>query len=228
MITLEQMLNSSVHLGHQVQKWNPKMAPYIYGERNGIHVIDLLQTSICLEKACRFLVNISKENKEILFVGTKRQFSSIIQLCAINSGSHYINYKWLGGMLTNWLTIKTCINSLQIFSKQEVDGASISSLTKKETMLLKKRRVKLEKYLIGVINMKKVPDVVIIIGQNREMNAVKECLKLKIPIISILDTNCDPTLADFIIPGNDDSVSSVSLILNELSKVITLNKNFIV
>lgn len=160
-----------------------------------------------------------------MFLGTKRQFTSLIEVCAVNSGSHYINYKWLGGMLTNWSTIKTCINNLQVLTKQELDGAK-TFLTKKESMLLKKRKAKLEKYLIGVINMKKLPDVVIIVGQNRELNAVKECLKLKIPIISILDTNCDPTLADFIIPGNDDSVSSVSLILNELSRVIALEKEF--
>nr|YP_009144907.1 ribosomal protein S2 [Euglenaria anabaena]AKJ83354.1 ribosomal protein S2 [Euglenaria anabaena] len=219
MISLEQMLSSSVHLGHQVQQWNPKMSPYIYGERNGIHIIDLLQTLVCLEKACCFLSTSSKNGKSILFVGTKSQFSSIIETCAISCNSHYVTQRWLGGMLTNWSTIKTCIDNLQFLTKQELDG-SLSRLTKKESLILRKRKAKLEKYFAGIKNMKSLPDVVILVGQIREINAVKECLKLSIPLVSILDTNCDPTLTDYIIPGNDDSVSSVSLILNEFSKAI--------
>nr|YP_010700469.1 ribosomal protein S2 [Strombomonas costata]WCH63608.1 ribosomal protein S2 [Strombomonas costata] len=182
MLSLEQMLSSSVHLGHQVKQWNPKMSPYIYGERNGIHVIDLLQTLICLEKACKFLV---------LFVCTKKQFTDIVESCALETGSHFVTQRWLGGMLTNWSTIKICISNLQ-----------------------------LEKYFSGIKNMSSIPDVVILIGQNREINAVKECLKLGVTLISILDTNCDPTLTDYLIPANDDSVSSVSIILKQLSSAI--------
>lgn len=223
MVSLEQMLSSSVHLGHQVQQWNPKMGPYIYGERNGIHIIDLLQTLVCLENACNFLSNASKNNKTILFVGTRRQFVTVIENCALSCNSHYVTQRWLGGMLTNWFTMKTCIDSLQSLLKQEVDG-SLDRLTKKESLIIRKKKARLEKYLSGVVNMKSVPDVVILVGQPRELNAVKECLKLNISLITILDTNCDPTLTDFLVPANDDSVASVSLILNEFSKAI-LGKN---
>jgi len=219
MITLEQMLISSVHLGHEVQKWNPKMSPYIYGERNGIHIIDLLQTLICIKKVGNYLENSTKKGKKVLFICTKRQFTNIVQECAINSNSYYVTHRWLGGMLTNWTTIKECINKLVILNKEEKEGI-YNTLTKKESLILKKRKNKLEKNLSGIIGMEKIPDIVIIIGQAKEMNAVKECIKLNIPIISILDTNCDPSMTDFIIPANDDSVSSVSLILNAVSKFI--------
>nr|YP_007517044.2 ribosomal protein S2 [Euglena viridis]AEY70816.2 ribosomal protein S2 [Euglena viridis] len=219
MVTLEQMLISSVHLGHQVQQWNPKMSPYIYGERNGIHIIDLLQTLVCLKKVCNFLSKSSKMGKTVLFVGTKRQFASVIENYAIESNSYYVTQRWLGGLLTNWSTIKNCLDNLQQLNKQEIDG-SLDRLTKKESLILKKRKSKLEKHLSGIINMTKIPDIVIIIGQNRELNAVKECLKLGISIITILDTNCDPTLTDFLIPANDDSLSSIALILKSFCESI--------
>lgn len=219
MISLEQMLSSSVHLGHRVQQWNPKMSRYIYAQRKGIHIIDLLQTLVLLEKACKFLSIMSRKNRSVLFIGTKRQLSSVVENAARISNSHFVTQRWLGGMLTNWLTIKNCIDNLRLLIKQELDG-SINLLTKKESINLKKKRAKLEKYLVGVKNMTAVPDVVILVGQIRELNAVKECLKLNIPLITIIDTNCDPTLTDFVVPANDDSVSSVSLILNELSASI--------
>lgn len=219
MITLEQMLVSSVHLGHPIKQWNPKMSPYIYGERNGIHIIDLLQTLVCLKKVCNFLSTSTREGKTVLFVGTKHQFSHIVESCAIESNSFYVTKRWLGGMLTNWSTIKSCIENLQLLTKQESDG-SLDRLTKKEGLMLKKRKVKLEKYLSGIKNMTKLPDIVIIINQSRELNAVKECLKLGIPIISVLDTNSDPTLTDFLVPANDDSVSSINLILKAFSDSI--------
>lgn len=219
MISLEQMLMSSVHLGHEIQKWNPKMGPYIYGERNGVHIIDLLQTLVCIEKASNFLEKITKKGGKVLFVCTKRQFTNIVEECALNTNSYYVTNRWLGGMLTNWTTIKNCINSLATLNKEEEEGIYLK-LTKKEGLILKKRKQKLEKNLSGIKNMQKLPEVVIIIGQNKEMNAVKECLKLGIPTITILDTNCDPTLTEFLIPANDDSVSSVSLILSTISKSI--------
>nr|YP_009540855.1 ribosomal protein S2 [Phacus inflexus]AYQ93302.1 ribosomal protein S2 [Phacus inflexus] len=224
MISLEEMLNCSVHLGHQVRKWNPKMSSFIYGERNGLHIIDVLQTLICLKKSTDFLYKSAKNNKSFLFVGTKRQFSSLVESCAISCNSYYVTKRWLGGTLTNWSTIKGCIDSLKILVKQELDG-SFDLLTKKECLILKKRRLKLEKYFSGIKEMTKIPDIVIIIGQPREMNAVKECLKLNIKTVTIVDTNCDPTLTDFFIPANDDSVSSVGLILSELSKSIIKGKN---
>lgn len=219
MISLEQMLISSVHLGHQVKQWNPKMSPYIYGERNGIHIIDLLQTLVCLKKVCNFLSSSTHAGKTVLFVGTKHQFSSIVETCALESNSYFVTKRWLGGMLTNWSTMKNCIESLQHLTRQEVDG-SLDRLTKKEGLILKKRKLKLEKYLSGIKDMKKIPDIVIIVNQSRELNAVKECLKLGISIITILDTNCDPTLTDFLVPANDDSISSITLILKAFSDSI--------
>nr|YP_009538725.1 ribosomal protein S2 [Lepocinclis ovum]AYQ93735.1 ribosomal protein S2 [Lepocinclis ovum] len=221
MINLEDMLNSSVHLGHPVKQWNPKMAAYIYGERNGIHLIDIVQTMICLAKTNEFLLKSAKENKTFLFVGTKKQFNSVINSCAESSGSFYITQRWLGGTLTNWLTIKGCINKLKLLEKADDEN----KLTKKETLILKKRKNRLERFLAGIKNMNKLPDVVILVGQIKDLNAVKECLKLKIPLISILDTNCDPNLTDLIIPANDDSVSSISLILNDLCNSISENSN---
>nr|YP_009503378.1 ribosomal protein S2 [Euglena clara]AXA45476.1 ribosomal protein S2 [Euglena clara] len=225
MVTLEQMLLSSVHLGHQVRQWNPKMSSYIYGERHGIHIIDLLQSLICLKKVCNFLSKSSEANKKILFVSTKRQFSSLIAESAKRSNSFYVTQRWLGGMLTNWSTIKTCLNNLNLLlTKQESSGALIN-LTKKENSILKKRKIKLEKYLSGIKNMTNLPDIVIIIGQKKEMNAVKECRKLGITLITILDTNCDPTLTDLLVPANDDSISSISLILNSFTSSIS-KENF--
>jgi len=223
-ITVEQMVDSGVHLGHQVRRWNPKMAPYIYGERNGIHIIDILQTLICLKDTTNYLSKVGKENKTVLFVGTKRQFGPIIESCAQTSNSHYVNQRWLGGMLTNWSTMKVCIENLQTLNKQEEDG-TLSRLTKKEAAILNKRKDKLEKYFGGVKDMKSLPDVVILVGQPRELIAVKECIKLGIKTITILDTNCDPTLTDFFIPGNDDSIRSVELILNELTTAIVKGQN---
>lgn len=219
MITLEQMLVSSVHLGHNVQQWNPKMSIYIYGERNGIHIIDLLQTLICLKKTCAFLNKSVKEGKTILFVCTKRQFSSVVENCANESNSFYVTQRWLGGMLTNWVTIKNCIENLKLLNKQEADG-SLNYLTKKEALVIKKRKAKLEKYLVGIQNMTKVPDIVIVIGQNKEINAVRESIKLGLCLITILDTNCDPTLTDFLVPANDDSLSSISLILKSFTEAL--------
>nr|AEW12930.2 ribosomal protein S2 [Colacium vesiculosum] len=221
MITLQQLLGSSVHLGHYAKEWNPKMRPYIYCERDGIHIIDLLQTIVCLEKACNFLSNASKKKKSFLFVGTKPQFSAIIQSCALSCNAHYVTERWLGGMLTNWFTMESCIKKLKILSEQELNG-NLNRLTKKEIVNNQKRKLKLEKYLSGVKDLKALPDIVILVGQTKDINAVKECLKLGIPIVTILDTNCDPDLANFAIPANDDSVASIALILNELSKSISL------
>lgn len=223
MVTLEQMLDSGVHLGHQVRRWNPKMSPYIYGERNGIHIIDVLQTLLCLQQSVNYLVQAGKDNKSVLFVGTKKQFANIIEVYANKANAYYVNQRWLGGMLTNWSTMQTCIENLKLLDKQEASGV-FDSLTKKEASLLIKRQLKLKKYFGGIQEMKKIPDIVIIVGQIREINAVKECNKLGIRTITLLDTNCDPTLTEFFIPANDDSIRSVDLILNELSEAIVRGK----
>tara|TARA_B100001540_G_C15730562_1_gene607463 strand:+ start:351 stop:1043 length:693 start_codon:yes stop_codon:yes gene_type:complete len=219
MITLEQMLDSGVHFGHQVRRWNPKMAPFIYGERNGIHIIDILQTLVSLEEICSFLTEQSSQNKTILFVGTKRQAAPIIELTATECNAHYVNQRWLGGMLTNWSTMSLCIEKLKLIEKQEEDG-TLSQLPKKEQVLMQKRKMKLEKFFGGLKNMRTTPDIVVLVGQPKELNAVKECNKLGIRTITLLDTNCDPSLADLVIPANDDSIRSVELILNELKEAI--------
>ncbi|EPS73482.1 hypothetical protein M569_01263, partial [Genlisea aurea] len=210
MITVEKLLASSVHLGHSIKEKNPKMSPYIYGERKGIHIIDLLQTLIQTRKVCKFL---SYSTKKVLFIGTKVQFASVIENCAIKSNSYYVTQRWLGGMLTNWLTVKTCLEKLEKIFDFKI-------LTKKENLILKKKKIKLEKYFSGIKKMNKLPDIAIIIGQKKEINAIKECLKLNITLITLMDTNCDPTLTDFIIPANDDSLSSISLILDALNEHI--------
>jgi small subunit ribosomal protein S2 len=219
MITLEQMLDAGVHFGHQVRRWNPKMEPFIYGERNGIHIIDIVQTLSCLEEISEFLTKEASQGKTILFVGTKRQAAPIIQTAAIESNSYFVNQRWLGGMLTNWSTMTTCIDKLKTIEKQDEMGV-LAKLPKKEVALINKRREKLEKFFGGIKTMSKQPDIVILVGQPREMNAVLECNKLGIRTITILDTNCDPSLADLFIPANDDSIRSVELILGELTEAI--------
>lgn len=219
MITLEQMLDAGVHFGHQVRRWNPKMEPFIYGERNGIHIIDIVQTLSCLEEITDFLTKESSKGKTILFVGTKRQAAPIIQTAAIESNSYYVNQRWLGGMLTNWSTMTTCIDKLKTIEKQDEMGV-LATLPKKEVALINKRREKLEKFFGGIKTMPKQPDIVVLVGQPREINAVLECNKLGIRTITILDTNCDPSLADLFIPANDDSIRSVELILGELAEAI--------
>lgn len=219
MLSLEQMLDAGVHLGHQVRRWNPKMAPYIYGQRQNVHIIDILQTFICLEEASSFLFKMGKQKKNILFVGTKRQFSSIIEGCAMKTNSYYVNHRWIGGLLTNWSTMKVCVENLRWLTQKDSEGF-FERLPKKEASTLRKRKANLEKYFGGVQNMESIPDLVILVGQQRELNAVKECIKLQIPLITIVDTNCDPTLTDFFIPGNDDSVRSVELLLGELTDSI--------
>ena len=219
MITLEQMLDAGVHFGHQVRRWNPKMEPFIYGERNGIHIIDIVQTLSCLENITDFLTKEASQGKTILFVGTKRQAAPIIQTAAIESNSYYVNQRWLGGMLTNWATMTTCIDKLKTIEKQDEMGI-LAKLPKKEVALINKRREKLEKFFGCIKTMPKQPDIVVLVGQPREINAVLECNKLGIRTITILDTNCDPSLADLFIPANDDSIRSVELILGELTEAI--------
>lgn len=220
MVTLEEMLDAGVHFGHQARRWNPKMEPFIYGQRNGIHIIDILKTRVCLEEACDFVFKSSVEGKKILFVGTKRQAATVVASAATKSNSFFVNQRWLGGMLTNWSTMKVCIQKLNTLEKQENDGI-FDQLPKKEAALRKKQSERLSKYLGGVKKMTTLPDIVIIVGQSRELNAVRECNRLGIRTITILDTNSDPDLADFFIPANDDSLRSIDLILTKLTEAIS-------
>tara|TARA_B110000908_G_scaffold38902_1_gene46907 strand:+ start:4531 stop:5214 length:684 start_codon:yes stop_codon:yes gene_type:complete len=218
-ISLAQLLEAGVHFGHKAHRWNPKMFPYIYSEVNNIHILDLVQSATLLKKAMRYLEVAASKNQTVLFVGTKRQATTLIAQEAKRSNSYYVNHRWLGGMLTNWTTMKGRIAKLKDLEKQESDG-TFELLTKKEGALRRKELTKLRKYLDGIKSMTDLPDVVVVIDQRREITAIAECRKLGIPVVSILDTNCDPDLVDIPIPGNDDAVRSIKLILTLLTDSI--------
>jgi small subunit ribosomal protein S2 len=218
-ITLSQLLEAGVHFGHKAHRWNPKMFPYIYSEVNNIHILDLIQSATLLKVANGYLETSASEGKTFLFVGTKRQATTLIAQEAKRCNSYYVNHRWLGGMLTNWSTVKERIKRLKDLEKQEADG-TFELLSKKEVAVRRKELSKLRKHLDGIKAMPNIPDVAVIIDQKREITAVLECRKLGIPIVSILDTNCDPELVDVPIPGNDDAVRSIKLILNSLTDSI--------
>lgn len=218
-ISLSQLLEAGVHFGHKAYRWNPKMFPYIYSEVNNIHILDLVQSATLLKEANNYVEKAARDGKTFLFIGTKRQASTLIAQEAKRCDSYYINHRWLGGMLTNWSTMKERIKRLKDLEQQEADG-TFDLLTKKEVAIRRKELSKLRKHLGGVKSMLERPDIAIIIDQKREMTAILECRKLGIPIVSILDTNCNPDLVDIPIPGNDDAVRSIKLILNSLTDSI--------
>jgi len=222
-VTLEKLLDAGVHFGHQASRWNPKMFPYIYAEQNGIHVIDLVQTARLLNHAYSYLQEAAKESKKFLFVGTKRQAVEIIAEEAEKCGSYYVNKRWLGGILTNWSTVKQRVEHLKELDQKEKLG-EIDQLPKKEAALLRREHNKLIQNLGGIRMMDQLPDVVIVVDPRRENTAIAECRKLKIPIISLIDTNCDPNIIDIPIPANDDAVRSIKLILSILSDAINSGK----
>ena len=222
-ISLSQLLEAGVHFGHKAYRWNPKMFPYIYSEVNNIHILDLVQSATLLKEANNYLQSAASEGKTFLFIGTKRQASTLIAQEAKRGDSFYVNHRWLGGMLTNWSTLKERIKHLKDLEQQEAND-TFSLLTKKEAALRRKELKKLRQALDGIKTMPDLPDVAIIIDQKREMTAVRECRKLGIPIVSILDTNCDPDLVDIPIPGNDDAVRSIKLILKSLTDSIIAGK----
>jgi len=223
LVTLSELLDAGVHFGHQASRWNPKMFPYIYAEQNGIHVIDLVQTSRLLTYARDYVQNNARQNKTFLFVGTKRQASNIVAEEAKKCGAAYVNHRWLGGMLTNWTTVQTRVSYLKALDKREQDG-EFNLLPKKEAALLRREHSKLRQNLDGLKEMTQIPDIVVIIDPKRENTAILECRKLNIPIVSILDTNCDPNLVDIPIPANDDAVKSIKLILSKLTDGIRAGK----
>jgi len=220
-IELAQLLEAGVHFGHKAHRWNPKMFPYIYTERDGVHILDLIQTAELLKQACDFAQAASEEGKTFLFVGTKRQAASVVAREAQRCGAHYVNHRWLGGMLTNWVTLKTRIHRLKDLEAQQNEGI-LDSLPKKEGAKLNKELERLRKYFSGVKTMERIPDIILIIDQKCEITAIKEALCLNIPIISILDTNCDPDLATIPIPGNDDAIRSIKYIVQKLADSICL------
>jgi small subunit ribosomal protein S2 len=218
-VSLAELLESGVHFGHQTRRWNPKMSQYIYTARNGVHIIDLVQTAQLIEEAYEFVRGEADRGKRFLFIGTKRQAAGIIKQEALRSGSHFVNQRWLGGMLTNWETIRGRVERLKELEELENSGA-LDKRPKKEASVLRRELGKLEKYLGGIKTMRRLPDLVIVVDQRREYNAIQECQKLGIPIISLLDTNCDPDLVDVPIPANDDAIRSVKLILGKIGDAI--------
>ncbi len=218
-VSLAQMMEAGVHFGHQTRRWNPKMSPYIYTSRNGVHIIDLVQTAQLMEDAYSYMRSAAEQGKKFLFIGTKRQAAGIVAQEAARCGSYYINQRWLGGMLTNWATIKTRVERLKELERREETGG-LALLPKKEAAVLRREMEKLQKYLGGIKAMRKLPDIVVIVDQRREYNAVQECQKLSIPIVSLLDTNCDPDVVDIPIPANDDAIRSIKLIVGKLADAI--------
>nr|YP_010619660.1 Ribosomal protein S2 [Tayloriella tenebrosa]WAX03673.1 Ribosomal protein S2 [Tayloriella tenebrosa] len=222
-VSLEELLEAGVHFGHQSRRWNPKMFPYIYTERNGIHIIDLVQTAQLLNDACDFIKKSSQQGKTFLFLGTKRQAAGIVSKEAIRSNSFYVNQRWLGGMLTNWVTIKARVERLNQLEQKDRDGL-IDNLPKKEASNVRKELDRLRKHLNGIKEMKKLPDLVIIVDQKKEITAIQECIKLGIPTICMLDTNCNPEIVDVPIAANDDAIRSIKLILSKIADSILEGK----
>ena len=218
-VSLAQLLESGVHFGHQTRRWNPKMDQYIYTARNGVHIIDLVQTATLIEEAYDYARTASEQGRKFLFVGTKRQAAGIIAEEAARCGSYYVNQRWLGGMLTNWVTIKSRVERLKELERREETG-QLDLLPKKEASVLRRELEKLQKYLGGIKSMRKLPDAVVIVDQRREYNALLECQKLGIPIMALLDTNCDPDMVDIPIPANDDAIRSIKLIVGKLADAI--------
>ena len=210
-VSMKQLLEAGVHFGHQTRRWNPKMAPYIYTERNGIYIIDLQKTVKKLEEAYNFVREISANGGNILFVGTKKQAQDAIKEEAARCGGYYVNARWLGGMLTNFRTMRTRIDRLAQLRKMEEDG-TFAMLPKKEVIKHQGEIEKLEKYLGGVKEMKKIPAAMFIVDPRKERNAIAEAKKLNIPVVAIVDTNCDPDEIDYVIPGNDDAIRAIRLI----------------
>ena len=222
-ISMKLLLESGVHFGHQTNKWNPKMKPYIFGARNGIYIIDLQQTVELFNVSYNFVVDTVASGKEVLFVGTKKQAQESIKAEAERAGMPYVNQRWLGGMLTNYKTIKKSIDRLNALDKM-FDDESINAFPKKEIMQLKKEREKLEKILGGIRRMKGLPGALFIVDPKKENIAVHEARKLEVPLVSIVDTNCDPDEIDYIIPGNDDAIRAIKLFSMKVADAVLEGK----
>ena len=218
-VSMKQLLEAGVHFGHQTRRWNPKMAEYIFTERNGIYIIDLQKTVKKLEEAYNFVRDTAAGGGNILFVGTKKQAQDAIKEEAARCGGYYVNARWLGGMLTNFRTMRTRIDRLAQLRKMEEDG-TFAMLPKKEVIKHQGEIAKLEKYLGGVKEMKKIPAALFIVDPRKERNAIAEARKLNIPIVAIVDTNCDPDEIDYVIPGNDDAIRAIKLISSIMANAV--------
>jgi small subunit ribosomal protein S2 len=218
-VTYEQLLEAGVHFGHLTMKWNPAMAPYIFMQKNGIHIIDLMKTEKMLEEACKFVKQLAKNNKKILFVGTKKQAQEIIREAAEKTNMPYVTERWLGGMLTNFMTIRKSIRKMENLQRMETDG-TFENLSKKEKLMIGREIEKLQKVLGGVAEMNHLPSALFIIDIKKEHIAVSEAQRLNIPTIGLVDTNSNPNLVNFPIPGNDDSTKSISIITQAIVQAI--------
>jgi len=218
-VSMKQLLEAGVHFGHQTRRWNPKMAPYIFTERNGIYIIDLQKTVRKLDEAYNFVRKVSENGDNVLFVGTKKQASDSVKEEAVRAGAHFVNARWLGGMMTNFKTIQRRIKRLEQLHQMQEDG-TFNLLPKKEVIKLELEIEKLEKFLGGIKDMKKLPGALFIVDPRKEKIAIAEAKKLGIPIVAIVDTNCDPDEIDYVIPGNDDAIRAVKLIAGAMADAI--------
>ena len=218
-ISMKQLLEAGVHFGHQTRRWNPKMAEYIYTERNGIYIIDLQKSVGKVDEAYKAVLDCVAQGGKILFVGTKKQAQDSIRSEAERCGMYYVNERWLGGMLTNFTTIQTRIDTLRKYEAMEADG-TFDVLPKKEVIEIRKEMDKLQRNLGGIKDMKKLPDMIFIVDPRKERNCVLEAHKLGIPLVGIADTNCDPEELDYVIPGNDDAIRAVKLIVSKMADAV--------
>ncbi len=215
-ITMKELLEAGVHFGHQTKRWNPKMKEYIFGERNGIYIIDLQKTLKMFKEASKFVTDLTSTGKLILFVGTKRQAQDAVAEEANRAGMPYINSRWLGGLLTNWITVQKSVKRLAELDEMAVDGR-FELMTKKEVIKLERERKHLNTNLAGIKNMRRLPDAIFVIDSNNEAIAVSEARKLGIPVVAVVDTNCDPTVVDYVIPGNDDALRAIRLFTTKIA-----------
>ncbi len=216
---MKELLEAGVHFGHQTKRWNPRMKEYIFGERNGIYIIDLQKTLKMFKEASKYVTDLALDGKTILFVGTKRQAQDAIAEEATRCGMFYINQRWLGGLLTNWTTVQKSVKRLQELDEMATDGR-YDLMTKKEVIKLERERKHLQANLAGIKNMRRLPDALFVVDSNNETIAVKEARKLGIPVVAVVDTNCDPTLVDYIIPGNDDALRAIRLFTSKVADSI--------
>lgn len=222
-VSMKQLLEAGVHFGHQTRRWNPKMAEYIFTQRNGIYIIDLQKTVKKLDQAYNFIKEITEQGKSVLFVGTKKQAQESVKSEALKSGSFFVNARWLGGMLTNFSTIRKRVSRLNQLKAMEEDG-TFELLPKKEVIKLRLEIEKLEKFLGGVKDMKELPGALFVVDPKKERIAVAEAKKLDIPVVAIVDTNCDPDAVDYVIPGNDDAIRAVKLISGAMAQAVIEGK----
>ena len=222
-VEVAELLAAGCHFGHLTRRWNPKMRAYIFMERNGIHIIDLMKTRILLEEACNAIANISAEGKRILFVGTKKQAKDVIREEAVRTGEFYVSERWLGGSLTNFTTIRKSVKRLTNIEKMESDG-TFDKITKKEGLFLQREKEKLNNVLSGVVEMTRLPGALFVVDVKKEAIAVKEANRLNIPVFAIMDTNCDPDGIDYVIPANDDAIKSVQVITKAFADAVLEGK----